>query len=153
MVWSLILKLKRRGSDIFSNDPYQHPWGGGGGGGGVVEAVLLFQMSATFFRWTLGISPRWSPNWISSVDPISCLCTATATSRDDVMVDPVSWASIPDWITEVNDFIGCDVVSAFRGRGGKSAWHTLGSSAQKCLLPSPDSWFMVIMYWQIGWSN
>ena len=50
-------------------------------------------------------------------------------------------------------FTGCDVISAFRSRWGKSAWHTLGSSAQKCLLPSPDSWFMVVMYWQIGLSN
>ena len=29
MVWSLVLKLKRRGSDVLSNDPYHHLWGGG----------------------------------------------------------------------------------------------------------------------------
>ena len=29
MVWPLVLKLKRRGSDDFSNDPYHH-FGGGG---------------------------------------------------------------------------------------------------------------------------
>ena len=50
-------------------------------------------------------------------------------------------------------FAGCDLVSAFRGKGGKSALHTLGSYAQECLLPSPYSWFMVVTYWQIGWSN
>ena len=30
MVWSLVLTLKRRGSDVFSNDPYHHSWGKGG---------------------------------------------------------------------------------------------------------------------------
>ena len=31
MVWSLVLKLKGRGCDIFSNDSYHDSWGGGGG--------------------------------------------------------------------------------------------------------------------------
>ena len=27
MVWLLVLTLKRRGSDVFSNDLYHHSWG------------------------------------------------------------------------------------------------------------------------------
>ena len=30
MVWLLVLKLKRRGSNVFSNDSYHHSWKGEG---------------------------------------------------------------------------------------------------------------------------
>ena len=40
MVWSLVLKFKGRGSDVFSNVSYRYSWRGEGGG----EVWLIFNV-------------------------------------------------------------------------------------------------------------